>query len=182
MNTPEPLKRALDRKRERAGNHEWSSSLIGPITVSKRHTSSPTVFHPETLATAEKKNNPWFDPRWWEVSVCVCVWRGGWGGMGWWQQHMRAALIASRWSPGRQKVRTPSRLAQNRGWVTLASLRPPSNQSDACHNLHQPMTNLFAFRKTKPFGFDSLFQHINQMNWTWRRISGLGTKILTTIY
>lgn len=133
-------------------------------------------FPPGDFGDSGKKTTPiliWETGR--EVCVRVCV--GGRGGQ-WWQQQMRAALIASQWSPGRQKVRTPSRPAQNRGWVTLASLRPPSNQSDACHDLHQPITNLFAFRKTRPFGFDSLFQHIDQMNWTWRRISIIYYNIL----
>lgn len=173
MNTPEPLKRALHRKWERGGNHEWSLPLLERL---KETHIIMDCFSPGDFGDGRKKTTP-------------DLIRGGgrcvWGALGvwqWWQQWMRAVLIASQWSPGRQKVRTPSRPAQNRGWVTLASLWPPSNQSDACHDLHQPMTNLFAFRKTKPFGFDSLFQHIDQMNWTWRRISGLGTKIFTTIY
>lgn len=75
MNMPQPLKRALHRKCKRGGNHEWPLSLLEPVTVSKRHSSS--LFFTRRLWQRQKKNNPWFHPRWWEVCVCVCVWGGG---------------------------------------------------------------------------------------------------------
>lgn len=77
MNTPEPLKRAPRRKWERGGSHEWSLSLLEPVTVSKRHTSSWTVFHLETLATAEKKQALIWSERRGGRCVCACVWGGG---------------------------------------------------------------------------------------------------------